>query len=56
MIDPDLSWVIDPETFASTGRNCPFAGRTVRGRAIATIVDGDIKLLRAACGDRAKKG
>ena len=46
VIDPALSWTIDAADFASTGRNCPFHGRSVRGRAIATIVGGEIKLLR----------
>ncbi len=40
IIDPDAEWIIDPATFHSAGRNCPFAGRKVRGRAIATIIDG----------------
>lgn len=40
IIDPDAEWIIDPATFHSAGRNCPFAGREVRGRAIATIIDG----------------
>ncbi len=46
VIDPDLQWTIDPGEFSSMGRNCPFAGREVRGRAIAPIVGGEIKLLR----------
>lgn len=40
VIDPDAAWAIDPSQFHSTGRNCPFAGRMARGRALATIVDG----------------
>jgi dihydroorotase len=40
VIDPDLTWTIDPAAFASTGRNCPFAGWQVRGRAVATLVAG----------------
>lgn len=43
VIDPGLSWTIDPERFLTTGRNCPFAGWDVRGRAIATIVGGQVR-------------
>ena len=46
IIDPNESWVIDDSTFASKSRNCPFIGRTVKGRAITTIVGGDVKLNR----------
>jgi dihydroorotase len=51
VIDPDLAWTIDTADFASTGRNCPFDGWPVRGRAIATIVGGAVRHLRTA--DRA---
>ncbi|MDP6986611.1 MAG: dihydroorotase [Phycisphaerales bacterium] len=40
IIDPDMDWTINPAAFLTAGRNCPFAGRKVRGRAIATIIDG----------------
>ncbi len=43
VIDPQETWTIDPAEFASTGRNCPFAGWTVRGRAAATIVGGEVR-------------
>lgn len=46
VIDPSLEWTIDPKEFASAGRNCPFAGWKVRGRAIAVFVDGVAKLMR----------
>ena len=58
VIDPQMEWTIQSREFASTGRNCPFDGWTVRGRAIATIVAGEVKLLRepsrvtASCGRR----
>jgi dihydroorotase len=47
LIDPDQEWTIDPARFGSAGRNCPFEGWTVRGRAVATIVGGRIVMLRA---------
>ncbi|MBI4579138.1 MAG: dihydroorotase, partial [Planctomycetes bacterium] len=43
IIDPDAEWTIDVRQFRSKSRNCPFDGWTVRGRAVATIVGGQIK-------------
>jgi dihydroorotase len=42
IFDPDRQWSVDPATFLSKGRNTPYARRHLRGRAIATIVDGRI--------------
>ena len=42
IFDPDEEWTVDPEQFASKGRNTPFAGRTLKGRVKYTIVDGKI--------------
>lgn len=42
VIDPDCEYVIDKETFVSKGKNTPFHGARVRGRAVMTIVDGRI--------------
>lgn len=46
IIDPRDRWTIDADAFASRSRNCPFHGWDVTGRAIATIVGGEVKLLR----------
>ena len=43
IIDPELEWTIDASAFRSTGRNCPFDGWTVNGRATTTIVGGTVK-------------
>lgn len=43
IIDPDLAWTIDKETFVSKSRNCPFHGWDVKGRATHTIVGGAVK-------------
>ena len=40
VLDPSARWVVDPAQSASRSRNTPFAGRTLRGRAVRTIVDG----------------
>ena len=42
IIDPNLSWQIDPQKFRSKSRNTPFAGMKVRGRAVMTIVGGEV--------------
>jgi len=41
IIDPSHEWVIDAERFRSKSRNTPFNGREVRGKAAATLVDGE---------------
>ena len=46
IIDPDQQWIIDVDTFRSRSRNCPFDGRTVTARAVATMVGGSFKLNR----------
>jgi dihydroorotase len=43
IIDPQLKWTIDPKTFKSKSRNTPFGGWQVHGRAIVTIVGGQVK-------------
>ncbi|MDD5306499.1 MAG: dihydroorotase [Deltaproteobacteria bacterium] len=40
LIDPAARHVVDPSTFCSKGRNTPFAGRRLPGRAVRTIVAG----------------
>ena len=42
VFDPECQWIVDPEEFLSKGKNTPFAGRTVTGKVLATIVDGEI--------------
>ncbi len=48
IIDPKEDWTIDVNQFKSKSRNCPFHGWKVTGRALATIVGGEIKMLRDA--------
>ncbi len=40
VLDLDTPYAIDPERFRSKGVARPFAGRTVTGRAVRTVVDG----------------
>ncbi|MEO0477729.1 MAG: amidohydrolase family protein, partial [Planctomycetota bacterium] len=44
VIDPESAWKIDVNGFAGKSSNCPFDGWDVKGRAIATIVGGEVKL------------
>ncbi len=41
LIDPEREWVIDVEQMRSKSRNTPFDGRKVRGKAVATLVEGE---------------
>ncbi len=47
LIDPKKEWTVDPATFLSKSRNCPFAGWKLTAKAVVTIVGGDIKLREA---------
>jgi dihydroorotase len=42
IFDPAASWTVDPTTFLSKGRNTPYAGMALRGKAVCTIVAGQI--------------
>ena len=42
LIDPEISYEIHPENFQSKSQNTPFRGRTVKGKAILTMVSGNI--------------
>jgi dihydroorotase len=43
IIDPERDWTIDVASFVGKSRNCPFGGRKVKGRAVVTIVGGEVK-------------
>ena len=42
VVDPNLSWTVEPRRFLSLSRNTPFAGRRLKGKAMLTIVAGEI--------------
>ncbi len=46
VIDPLAEWTIDPQCFRSKGRNSPFTGWKVRGRAHLVLVGGQVKYER----------
>jgi dihydroorotase len=41
-LDPEQEWTVEPGRFESKARNCPFAGRMLRGRVMATVVGGRV--------------
>ncbi len=45
LIDPHREWIVNPQNFHSLSRNCPFAGQTLTGKAVATIVAGKVRYL-----------
>jgi dihydroorotase len=40
VFDPNHGWTVDPQTFLSKGRNTPYAGMKLKGRAVRTFVEG----------------
>jgi dihydroorotase len=42
VIDPDVEWTVEPDKFLSKSRNTPFRGTRLKGRALLTIVAGEI--------------
>ena len=40
--DLNTSYVVDPENFQTMGRATPFAGHTLRGKCLLTVVDGHV--------------
>jgi dihydroorotase len=45
VFDPALAWTVDPARMVSSGRNTPFAGRSLRGRVRWTLVGGEIRFV-----------
>lgn len=42
IIDPNLEWEVDSSEFLSRSRNSPFTNRRLKGRAVCTIVKGNV--------------
>ncbi|WP_045743190.1 MULTISPECIES: dihydroorotase [Actinoplanes] len=45
LVDPSVSWVVDPAGLASRSRNTPYAGTTLPGRIVATFLRGEATVL-----------
>jgi dihydroorotase len=48
LLDPHAEWTVDPQSFASLGKNTPLAGERLRGRVVGTVVDGRVVFETAA--------
>ncbi len=46
VLDPEETWVVDPDALASRSRNTPFAGDRLTGRPVLTVVDGRVVMSR----------
>ncbi|MBU0609569.1 MAG: amidohydrolase family protein [Armatimonadetes bacterium] len=42
VLDPEATWEVAPASFASLGRNTPFAGSVLKGRVWGTVVSGTL--------------
>jgi len=40
VLDPEREWTVEPERFASKGKNTPLRGVSLRGRVVATVAGG----------------
>ncbi|GBG57221.1 dihydroorotase [Sporomusaceae bacterium FL31] len=41
ILDPDCEWIVDSKKFYTRGKHTPFEGMKLKGKAIATIVNGE---------------
>lgn len=46
LVDNGAEWTVDPQKFASKGKNTPFAGKTYKGRVEYTLVGGKVVYAR----------
>ncbi len=42
LLDPDAEWTVEPERFASKGKNTPLSGVVLKGAVLTTIASGSI--------------
>jgi dihydroorotase len=42
VFDPTMQWLVEPSAFLTKGRNTPYAGSTLTGRALCTVVRGRV--------------
>jgi dihydroorotase len=42
VIDPEAEWTVDESTIVSRSKNTPLLGMTVRGRAVLTVLGGEL--------------
>jgi dihydroorotase len=44
IIHPELEWTVDVKKFKSKGKNSPFDGYNLKGKAVATILNGNLDI------------
>lgn len=44
VIDPDFEWTVDAAKFYTKGSHSPFVGKQMRGKAVLTLVDGEVAM------------
>lgn len=42
IINPEEEWTVDSKNFYTRGKSTPFQGKTLKGKAVGTIVDGQL--------------
>jgi dihydroorotase len=42
VVDPNQEWTVNPAAFLSRSQNMPYTGMKLKGKALLTIVDGEI--------------
>ena len=42
VFDPEYRWTVEPDKFYTRGKASPFAGKTLQGKAVLTMVEGKI--------------
>ncbi len=45
LLDPNIEWTVDPNSFSSKSKNSPFGGKRLRGKAIGIINNGAVHFL-----------
>ena len=54
LVDPAREWRVAAETLVSKGKNTPLLGRTLRGRVVLALVDGEVRYRDEATLGRAR--
>ncbi len=56
LLDPHREWVVDARRFASKGRNTPLDGMTLKGKVMATIVEGRVVYQEESLTESTQRG
>lgn len=43
VFDPDEAWMVTPDALKTKSKNTPLLGMTLRGKAVLTVVDGEVQ-------------